>query len=535
MTVPILASTALGLLLAVSLGFPARVAALADWLNGVVIAVFGTWFIWVIALATLLCAALALWPKIGRLKLGREHDTPEYSTPAWIAMLFGAGVSAALLKWSVAEPFHYIGSNPDLIQGITREGTGENMQMAMKWAFLHWGFGAWATYAIIGLGCAFVCFRGGHPLTLRSALKPLFGDTLSKSVGTMLNAFLVLATALCVLQILGFGMTHTIASFDYLQPATPGGMADNTRSGVIVAVGLVMALAVASCKLGLHRGLRRVSQLNLWLSVLFLLALLSASSFTGLKALVICVGDYLFALPEMAFRVWRGDETEGSVMTQLEVWQVRWSMFHWTWWIPFAAFVGVFMARISKGRTVREFVLGAVLAPAAICFVWLTWAGGIAIDLHLRGVPGIDLMNVTNTDKLLALIGYLFTPQAALWVSVAVVVLIVTYLVSTVDSALFVMGSLSRTGRVSRQSHEGVIYWAAVLSAAAVAMHLLGATQALQALMCLMALPMSCLIVLQSVSLVMAVLREAGVLAPQDTAAEDDGAGSTLEPAVAAD
>ena len=254
--------------------------------------------------------------------------------------------------------------------------------MAYKWSFLHWGLGAWACYAIAGLALGFFSYRRSLPLTMRSSLTPIFGAKLSGSVGHVVDIVAVVATILGVAQTLGFGVEQFVSG---LTRVGIGGLtnAEGTANstGIIVAIVVIMCASTLSALSGVGKGIKWLSNINMALSILLLgFFLIFGATFFGLQALVVGIWDYLIALPEMSFKVWTGDGVADSVATKLEGWQGGWSVFYWAWWIAFAPFVGLFLARISKGRTIREFVLGAMIVPSLMCFVWFTWAGGTAID-----------------------------------------------------------------------------------------------------------------------------------------------------------
>ena len=309
-----------------------------------------------------------------------------------------------MLTWAVAEPVYHFQNNPDVIQGLVAGGAEETVRSAYKWAFLHWGLGAWACYAIAGLALGFFCYRRGLPLTMRSSLTPLFGKSLSGPLGHLIDIVAVVATILGVAQTLGFGVEQFVAGLTRIgiDGLTNDAGTANTN-GVLVAIVAIMAFSTASALSGVGKGIKWLSNLNMGLSI-FLLAffLLFGATWFGLQALFVGIWDYVIALPEMMFTVWRSDGVDGSVATQLEGWQGAWSVFYWAWWIAFAPFVGLFLARISKGRTIREFVLGAIIVPSLMCFVWFTWAGGTAIELTLNGDAGEAIFGAPDGDKIFA-------------------------------------------------------------------------------------------------------------------------------------
>ncbi|MEM6987937.1 MAG: BCCT family transporter [Pseudomonadota bacterium] len=502
-----LAFCALSAVLALAMLAPEQVGQYADWLNGAIISVFGRWYVWLLAGCTLMCAVALAWPKVGRLRLGQAGDAPAHSTAAWIAMMYGAGISAALIKWSIAEPLEFTLSNPDLIQNTVEAHTEGNMRMAIKWAFLHWGFGAWSAYAVFGLALAFVCFRNGLPLTIGATLQPVLGERATRYLEKPINAAVILVSLLCSIQILHFALDQVAANISYLDRTHKIGVAELSGVASVLSVALICALTAKCLRQGLHGGIRIAANTSLAVTAAFLALLLAASGFSGFEALVTCIGDYVFALPDMAVRVWQGDRSVPTLAGELESWQVQWSMFHWTWWIPFTLFVGAFMARISRGRTVREFVLCAMVVPSLLCWVWLTWAGGIAIDVEMSALGALSWVEVDNNYKLLALIAKLFTPKASLVLGLLVIALLIAYSVTTLNASLWVVAGLAARHSVGKRPPAHLGKWALLLALTTWLTQLGGAQAAIQAIACVSALPVSLLIAMNAGSLCVAVLR----------------------------
>lgn len=517
--------------------FPEQAGAILNAINSWILANTAYWYIWIVALFVLLCISLAIWPTAGRLKLGVDSDVPEFSNFSWFSMMFGAGIGVGMLTWSVAEPVYHFQNNPDVIQGFTTGGTAENVRMAYKWSFLHWGLGAWASYAVAGLALAFFCYRRGLPLTMRSSLTPLFGKSLSGPLGHLIDIVAVVATILGVAQTLGFGVEQFVAG---LTRIGIGGLTNeagtSNTTGVIVAILVIMGASTLSALSGVGKGIKWLSNLNMGLSI-FLLCffLLFGSTFFGLQALFLGIWDYLLALPSLMFTVWRTDGVEGSVATQLESWQGAWSVFYWAWWVAFAPFVGLFLARISKGRTIREFVLGAMIVPSLMCFVWFTWAGGTAIDLTLNGDAGEAIFGAPDGDKIFAMVIHMLGASLGLIMSVVIVVLLMTYLVTTADSAVLIVNTINAAGDEGPKAKPHIYFWGAALGLVVAALLIAGGQgggglKAIQTAMVIGAFPFSVVMVLQCISLVKAIYndgkREAAGVA---TTSDDDGATAPAE------
>lgn len=504
-----------------AVAFPEQSGSILKGINSFILSSFGAWYIWTVTLFVIVCIGLAIWPAGGRLKLGRKEDVPEFSNFSWFSMMFGAGIGVGMLTWAVAEPVYHFNNNPEVIQGITNGGTADNIRMAYKWSFLHWGLGAWACYAIAGLALGYFTYRRGLPLTMRSSLTPLFGNRLSGSTGHIVDIVAVVATILGVAQTLGFGVEQFVAG---LTRIGIGGLTNDAgtanTAGVLVAIVVIMAASTLSALSGVGKGIKWLSNLNMGLSIALLtFFLLFGSTFFGLKALVVGIWDYIVALPDMSFRVWTGDGNPDSTATKLEAWQGGWSVFYWAWWIAFAPFVGLFLARISKGRTIREFVLGAIIVPSLMCFVWFTWAGGTAIDLTMEQISSgaiqtakdSEIFAAPDGDKIFAMTHYMLSPISTTisWLmALLIVVLLMTYLVTTADSAVLIVNTINAAGDEGPKARPHIYFWGIALGAVVAALLLVGGLKAIQTAMVIGALPFSVVMVLQCIAIVKAIYND---------------------------
>ena len=519
--VTITSKAMIGGLVVWAIAFPEQSGAVLNGINSFILSSFGAWYIWTVTLFVLVCIGLAIWPSGGRLKLGQDDDVPEFSNFSWFSMMFGAGIGVGMLTWAVAEPVYHFNNNPEVIQGITNSGNADNIRMAYKWSFLHWGLGAWACYAIAGLALGYFSYRRGLPLTMRSSLTPLFGDKLSGSTGHLVDIVAVVATILGVAQTLGFGVEQFVSG---LTRIGIGGLTNEAgtanTAGILVAIVVIMVASTLSALSGVGKGIKWLSNLNMGLSVALLtFFLLFGATFFGLKALVVGLWDYVIALPDMSFRVWTGDGNPDSVATKLESWQGGWSVFYWAWWIAFAPFVGLFLARISKGRTIREFVLGAMIVPSLMCFVWFTWAGGTAIDLTMgqvasgaiETVKDGEIFSAPDGDKIFAMTNLMLAPISTTlsWLmAVMIVVLLMTYLVTTADSAVLIVNTINAAGDEGPKARPHILFWGIALGSVVAALLLVGGLKAIQTAMVIGALPFSLVMVLQCVAIVKAIYND---------------------------
>lgn len=491
-----------------AVAFPDQAGSVLNKFNTFILSNFASWYIWVVALFVVVCIVLAIWPSAGRLNLGQKDEKPEFSNFSWFSMMFGAGIGVGMLTWAVAEPVYHFNNNPEVIQGLATGAAADNVRNAYKWSFLHWGLGAWACYAIAGLALAFFSYRRGLPLTIRSSLTPLFGKSLSGPLGHVIDVVAVVATILGVAQTLGFGVEQFVAG---LSRIGIGGLTNENGTasslGIIVAIVIIMGASTISALSGVGKGIKWLSNINMVLSI-FLLGffLIFGSTWFGLTALILGVFDYLVALPELMFRVWKADGTE--VGDKLAGWQGAWSVFYWAWWVAFAPFVGLFLARISRGRTIREFVLGAMIVPSLMCFVWFTWAGGTAIDLELNGAANGVISSASDGDKIFAMVQYMLSPILGWLMAVLIVVLLMTYLVTSADSAVLIVNTINAAGDEGPKARPHIIFWGVALGAVVAALLLVGGLKAIQTAMVIGALPFSVVMVLMCVALVKAIYND---------------------------
>lgn len=511
--VSVAAKLLVGGLILWAVAFPEHAAATLGAFNSIILATFNYWYVYVAAFFLLMCFALALWPTAGRLKLGLEHDKPEFSNFSWFSMMFGAGIGIGMLTFATAEPMYHWASNPGTIMGNFEGSSADSVREAYIWSFTHWGLAAWACYAIVGLSLAYFAYRRGLPLTIRSALTPLFGKSLSGPLGHLIDVVAVVATVLGVSQTLGFGVDQFISGLsiigfgDWLYTTGEGGAQSASTLGLIFALLVIMGASTLSALSGVGNGIKWLSNLNMGLSF-FLLTffLIFGSTFFGLSALFVGTWDYLVSLPGNMFTVWTADGTETG--DALAGWQGGWTIFYWAWWIAFAPFVGVFLARISKGRTVREYVLGALIIPATMCFVWFAMVGGTAIDLELSGVAEGAIAGAGQESQLFAMLGVMLPDTIAYWMSVIVVILLLTYLVTSADSAVLIINTINAGGDEGPKARPHILFWGAALALVVGGLIIAGGLGAIQTAMVIGALPFSLVMVLMAVALAKAIYRD---------------------------
>ncbi|MEM9900201.1 MAG: BCCT family transporter [Pseudomonadota bacterium] len=529
--VTITAKILVGALILWAVAFPDQAGAVLGAMNKFILASFNYWYVYVMAFFVILCFGLALWPRAGRMKLGHPEDEPEFSNFSWFSMMFGAGIGIGMLTFATAEPMYHWASNPDTIRGLTEASTAENVRPAYVWSFTHWGLAAWASYAIVGLSLAFFAYRRNLPLTIRSALAPIFGDRLSGPVGHLVDIVAVVATVLGVSQTLGFGVEQFVAGLsrigfgDWLYTATADGGQTTSNEAIIFALLVIMGASTLSALSGVGKGIKWLSNINMALSF-FLLAFFVAfgSTFFGLQALFLGIFDYLVSIPQNIFTVWVSDGVEGSEAAQLAGWQGGWTIFYWAWWIAFAPFVGVFLARISKGRTIREYVLGALVIPSFMCFAWFAIVGGTAINLELSGEAAGAITGAAASDQLFATLAVILSENLAWMMSLIVVVLLLTYLVTSADSAVLIINTINAAGDEGPKARPHILFWGAALALVVGALIIAGGLGAIQTAMVIGALPFSAVMVLMGLALLKAIWRDGQrEAAGLPTCHDDDG------------
>lgn len=419
-------------------------------------------FGWLFILATqfflLFCAYLA-FSRFGQIRLGGRDARPEYSLTAWFAMLFSAGMGIGLMFWSVAEPiFHF--ASPPAMEGGTREAAVR----AMDLTFLHWGFHAWAVYALVGLALAYFSFSRGLPLTISSAFHPILGKRIYGPIGHSIDILAVVATLFGVATSLGFGVAQINAGLGYLA---------GVPQSSVVQLGLVAfitAVATASVVSGLDKGVKRLSQLNLWSAVVLMVFVLAGGQTVFLlKSFVQNTGHYLQNLLTL------GSWTESYVAHPQ--WQGDWTVFYWAWWIAWSPFVGMFIARISRGRTVREFVGGVLVVPALFTFLWITVFGGSAINLALFTDSGI--VGAVNENVSTALFYLLDAFPLASITSLLAIMLVFVFFVTSSDSGSLVIDIITAGGNLDPPKAQRV-FWAVMEGAVAAVLILGGGLDALR-------------------------------------------------------
>ncbi|MFK8075133.1 MAG: BCCT family transporter [Granulosicoccus sp.] len=473
------------------------------------LAKFPHWILWSISFFLICTMVVIVLPRIGELKLGLPEDRPQTSFFSWFSIIFGAGMGVGLLTWGVAEPLAGMQNNPDVIIGFSEANSSQGIPSALKWTYAHWGLAGWAGYAIVGLAVAYTGHRQRLPLTIRTALLPIFGNAMKGSLGQFIDMVTVAVTLLCVVQILGFALEELVFCIAITIDAlwlleADGGVKVGSKIGASI---FIMLFAAASAISGLGRGVKWVSNANMLMSITILALILMAGSFVdSINALFFSASSYLRDLPILLLKVWMADGTE--TMGKLHAWQSEWTMFHWTgWWLAFSPFIGIFLAKVSKGRTIRQYVFATVILPAFLTMVWMSFAGGNAIWLELNGTANGELIKAGTGQKIFSMVEYLFAGWPATIVSIVLVLLLITYLTTSIDSAIIVVNTVLGQ-ESSRDNRRAVVGWTTVLIAVMILLILLDGFSSIRSAMVVSAAPISVLMSLLCVSLGVAIYKD---------------------------
>ncbi|MTH64183.1 BCCT family transporter [Paracoccus shanxieyensis] len=480
------------------------------WLNTEILSVFNFFYIAVVGVFAWFLLVVALVPASGQLRLGKPDERPEFSTFSWFAMMFGAGLGVGLMVYSTAEPLSLWQTNPQIIQGQVAPLSAEALTSAFRYTFLHYGLHAWSIYVVTGLCLAYYAYTRDMPLTIRTALTPIFGRYMNGALGNVVDVLGVVATILGIAVTIGFGISqlvegvYSISGAEWLLQAGQNGSPPMPSTvGLIAALIVVMGMSILSAVSGVGRGVKYLSNLNLVLSTVLLLIFVVFGAFGfAMTTYGQALADYVLHFPALSFEAY-------STSNELGQWQAGSTTFYWAWWIAFSPFVGLFLARISRGRTIREFVLGAVIMPSLVCFLWMTALGGTAIDLEMSGVAGGAIIDASLTNKLFVTLHYLVSDQLFGWLSVMCVVLILTFLVTSADSGLLVINTIMAGG----DEETGVrhrITWGVLLTLVIAALIVAGGGGlfVLQDAMIIGALPFSFVMLAMCVSLTKALYRD---------------------------
>lgn len=446
---------------------------------------FGWMFTILMNLALIFCIYLAA-SRYGDIRLGQQTEKPEYSLFSWIGMLFSAGIGIGLVYWGTAEPLYHYMAPP-----LGEPETIEAAKQAMSISFLHWGLHAWAIYTIVALSLAYFHFRRGLPLSIRSTLYPILGEKIYGRWGHTVDILAVFGTMFGVVTSLGLGVMQINSGLENLFGIP------NNLTVQFITIAFVTALACGSLMLGLDKGIKRLSDINMgFTGILLAFMVILGPTLFILDSFLENIGNYVVNLIPLS--------TWGESYSNTD-WQSSWTMFYWAWWVSWAPFVGVFIARISRGRTIREFVLGVLLIPMVLLFFWFTAFGGVAI--HMELLAGLDptlanpgLVEAVQQDMgnaIFRLVEYYpFTKP----ITLLIVVMIILWFVTSSDSASFVIDMLTAGGDTNPPKIQR-LFWAITEGLIAAILLAAGGLGALQAAAIVAGLPFALVIFLMMYAL----------------------------------
>ncbi|MGZ8295433.1 MAG: BCCT family transporter [Telluria sp.] len=464
---------------------PATMGATFDTALASVTRNFGWLYLWVVLGLVVFAFVLAI-SRYGNLKLGGEDEDPEFSVGSWFAMLFAAGMGIGLVFWGVAEPVsHFATAPPGIIAG-----TPEAANAGMRYAFFHWGVHPWAVYSIVALAIAFFQYRRQGNALISTATDALPWKPVRRMAG-LFNGLAVIATAFGVAASLGMGALQINSGLGAMF-----GVEVSDRAQVVIIV-VTAALFMTSAVTGVERGIRYLSNFNLTLAALLTLAVfLLGPTVAIIDTLTNSLGNYLSEFIRMSLRATPFRDSS---------WVGAWTIFYWAWWISWSPFVGLFIARVSRGRTIREFILGTVMAPSLAAFIWFSVFGGSALYMEIW--QGLPIAEAVKADVATAMFTLLEALPFGYLMSFAATLLVLVFFVTSGDSAVLVLGMMSTGGQANPPMRIKLV-WGVLVSGIAISLLLAGGLKAVQTATIVFALPFTLVIVLMAVSLWRAVVHD---------------------------
>ncbi|OKL36506.1 glycine betaine uptake BCCT transporter [Domibacillus mangrovi] len=463
---------------------PQHLIKIMTGLQGDLLNRFG-WFYQFSVTFLLIFALILAFSRYGKIKLGKDEDQPEFSTPTWFAMLFSAGMGIGLLFYGVAEPVsHY--ANPPVGEGHSIESA----KIGLRYTYLHWGFHAWAIYGVVALALAYFKFRKDSPGLMSATLYPLLGEKVKGPIGYTIDVIAVLATLFGVAASLGLGSAQINSGFNYLF-----GIPINFPTQLTIIL-VTTTVFIISAGTGVSKGIKYLSNTNMILAiVLFFSFLFLGPTQFVLETFLTTFGGYIQNLPSMGLRFAPFNDENNQ-------WVKDWTIFYWAWWISWTPFVGTFIARVSKGRTVREFIMAVLIVPTIVCSLWFGVFGGTGI--YYDFVQGMDVTKQSLETSLFFI--YEQLPFGG-FLTIISLVLIFSFFVTSADSATFVLGMQTTNGGLN-PSFLSKLTWGVILSAVAIILTRSGGMQGIQATIIVSALPLAIFLLFMSYSLTKALRNE---------------------------
>ncbi|CAM3462000.1 MULTISPECIES: BCCT family transporter [Psychrobacter] len=456
------------------------------------------WFFIVVVNLTLVMSIYMIFSRYGDIRLGHQNERPEYNLVSWIGMLFSAGIGIGLLYWGTAEPLYHFMAPP-----LGEAETVAAAKQAMNISFLHYGLHVWALYGMVALSLAYFHYRVGLPLAIRSTLYPILGKKIYGGWGHTVDTLAVFGTMFGVVTTLGLGVLQINSGLETLF-----GVPNNITVQIIL-IGFITMLAGLSLFMGLDKGIKRLSDTNIFFTVILLsfVIIFGPTQFI-FNSFVENIGNYLHEIVPLG--LWT-ESYSGE-----ENWQSSWTIFYWAWWISWSPFVGVFVARISRGRTIREFILGVLLIPITILFLWFTAFGGSAVNMELMAAADPNLVSpglieAVKADTGSAIFKLMESYPLTEAVNLLIVVMIVLWFVTSSDSASFVIDMLTSGGDTNPPKIQR-LFWAGAEGVIAAVLLAAGGLSALQAASIVSGFPFAIVIVVMMYSLLRGLSRDRLIL-----------------------
>ncbi|MBP2179650.1 choline/carnitine/betaine transport [Amycolatopsis magusensis] len=451
-------------IIAWGVGSPSSLASVAKTLLNKAVIPYGGWAFVLTASGFVLFAVCLAISRYGRIPLGQDKEKPEFRTSSWIAMMFSAGMGIGLMFFGVYEPVSHLASPPP---GTAAAGSDEAVHTAMATTLFHWTVHPWAIYAVVGLAIAYSTFRKGRSQLISSVFAPLLGKRRTEGpLGKAIDVMAIFATLFGSAASLGLGALQVGGGLGAV------GWIDNPGKVVLVAIIAILTIAfIASAVSGVAKGIQWLSNINMVLAaVLALFVLVVGPTVLIFNLVPGAIGDYFRELAEMSGR------TGATGGEEMQTWLSGWTVFYWAWWISWTPFVGMFIARISRGRTIRQFIIGVIAVPSVVSLIWFAIFGGAAID---RQQNGVDIAGAGTEQS--ATFELLETLPWFIPIAILVMVLVSIFFVSGADAASVVMGTLSQRGSVHPKKNV-VIFWGVLMGAVAAVMLLVGGNDGLKGL-----------------------------------------------------
>ncbi|MFD1361802.1 BCCT family transporter [Lentibacillus salinarum] len=468
--------------------FPEQFERITGNIQSFVATGFGWYYMLLMSALVIVSIFIAISP-LGKIRLGKDYDQPDFSTPTWVAMLFSAGMGIGLVFYGAAEPlFHYMADAP-----TAEVGSDQAFKEGLSYAYFHWGLHVWAMYGVTALALAFFQFRKGEPGLISATLKPLFGDKMNGPLGTLIDVLAVFATVFGVATSLGFGAVQINGGLSHLFGFDVG------FTSQFIIISAVTILFLISAWSGLSRGIKYLSNTNMVLAIILLIVVLIVGpTLLIMNMFTETLGMYMQNIIESSFRT-------APLESDNRGWLDAWTIFYWAWWISWAPFVGMFIARVSRGRTIRQFMAGVLILPTLVISIWYAAFGTTAGNVQNSGI------DLTQYATELVLFNMFDQLPLGLLLSIVAILLIGSFFITSADSATFVLGIQSTYGSLEPPNNVKIA-WGIAQSSVALILLYVGGLQAIQNTIIVAALPFSFVMILMVIALFKALNQEAKII-----------------------